>query len=156
MRDKSMGLYLKVNPPLRKRVDMEGLMARLSAGKVDWIETDHAPHTVAEKVGAPYMSGMPELDTYSAFVTKLIGEFRFPFSDILKITSQNAAASFGLGKRVIEKGEPATMTLLDMRPETVQKRTLRTKCGWSPYEGMEFPGRCKATIVGGNITYAER
>jgi len=153
MLDKTKGLYCKVNPPLRKREKMEGLMRLLAAGKIDWIETDHAPHTLNDKLNAPFLSGMPELDTYGNFVSKLIREFRFPFSDILRITSANAAGTFGLGKREIREGAPATMSLLDMKPETISRKSLRTNCGWSAYEGMEFPGRCRATIVNGKIAY---
>ncbi len=153
MLEKTRGLYCKVNPPLRRREEMEGLMRRLSAGRIDWIETDHAPHTLNDKLNSPFMSGMPELDTYGNFIAKLIREFRFPFSDIHRLTSANAAAAFGLGKRIIEEGAPATMTLLDMNPETIARKNMRTNCGWSAYEGMDFPGRCKATIVNGKVAY---
>ncbi|MED5078369.1 amidohydrolase family protein, partial [Geobacillus stearothermophilus] len=39
----------KMNPPLRSRADREALIEGLLDGTIDFIATDHAPHTAAEK-----------------------------------------------------------------------------------------------------------
>ena len=156
MKKKSRGLYYKVNPPLRMREKAAGLAAHLLAGRVECIETDHAPHLVREKLNAPYASGMPELDTFSNFVSLLNTQLRIPFGDIAKLTSLNAANIFGLGLRGIEHRNEADLTLIDMRPEVIKRGNMKTKCGWSPYEGMTFPGRCKAVVISGNIAYLEK
>ncbi len=156
MKRKSRGLYYKVNPPLRSEQAVLGLVRKLLIGSIDWIETDHAPHTINEKLNAPFMSGLPELDTYSNFIAALGRHFNVPWEDILKLTSLNAVKAFGLPKRDIAAGNAANMTLIDMNPETIQRKNLRTNCGWSPYEGMTFPGRCRATIIGGEIAFLRR
>jgi dihydroorotase len=156
MQKKSRGLYYKVNPPLRSRETVFRLVRLLLASKVDWIESDHAPHTLKEKLNAPFASGVPGLDTYSNFIAALNRHFNLPFEDIVKLTSLNAVKSFGLAKRGISPGNEASLTLLDMKPEMIKREKMRTRCGWSPYEDMTFPGRCKATIVDGEVAYLEK
>ena len=64
------GLLAKMNPPLRQAYDQQGLLAGLLDGRIDWIETDHAPHTVADKIQR-YASGIPVLPFYPRFVQRL-------------------------------------------------------------------------------------
>ncbi len=60
------GNILKVNPPLRDEPMRSQVWQQLLAGKVDWLESDHAPHTHNEKFrtegavpsGIPGLSGM--------------------------------------------------------------------------------------------------
>jgi dihydroorotase len=156
MKAKSRGLYLKVNPPLRSGKDVIGLTGHLVKGDVDWIETDHAPHTINEKLNHPFCSGMPELDTFSNFAAGLNRDFGLSWSEIAMLTSMKAEKVFRLKRRGTRPGNEATLTLLDLRPETIERKNLKTKCGWSPYEGMTFPGRCKATIVSGEIAYLDK
>jgi len=156
MKSKSKGLYLKVNPPLRSEEDRRGMMRALFTKKIDWLETDHAPHTAGQKLNSPFASGVPGLDNYANAVTSLNTDYGIPFPDLAGLTSLNAASAFHLGDMTLKAGNRANLTLIDMKPETFQRKSVRSKCGWSPYEGREFPGRCKATIVGGNVAYMER
>ena len=49
-------------------------------------------------------------------------------------------------------GNRADLTILDVK-HTIKTRSNRlyTKCGWSPYEGIEFPGTVRNTVVEGKI-----
>ena len=61
------GILLKVNPALRSRKIQEGLLEEFRQGRIDVLETDHAPHSLSEKTGKAfdskgnpvYMSGIP-------------------------------------------------------------------------------------------------
>ncbi|TFG63721.1 MAG: dihydroorotase, partial [Spirochaetales bacterium] len=55
-----LGPCLKVNPPLRPKALQEKMLEALLAGRITCIASDHAPHTLAEKLGR-YASGMPSL-----------------------------------------------------------------------------------------------
>lgn len=87
------GLLYKMNPPLRDKSDVEGLRRCIVEGKVDWIETDYAPHAVGEKMFEPYMSGYPSLYIYKDFVKNFlpgigVGEElikRMTFDNIYKV-----------------------------------------------------------------------
>ncbi|NCC65955.1 MAG: dihydroorotase, partial [Spirochaetia bacterium] len=55
-------LYAKVNPPLRSETERSALFAALLEGRIDWIESDHAPHSLRDKErgasGLPGFSGL--------------------------------------------------------------------------------------------------
>lgn len=73
------GMRLKVNPPIRERSMMLELRELLKQGKIDWIETDHAPHRPEEKKYDPqkpkdfFMSGIRSLDGFTDFLQKMKG-----------------------------------------------------------------------------------
>lgn len=68
----SNGLLYKTNPPLRSEIDVQGLRKCLKENKIDWIETDHAPHTLAEKLYAPYLSGYASLYLYGYLIKEFL------------------------------------------------------------------------------------
>lgn len=43
------GLFAKMNPPLRTEENRAAVFEGLLDGAIDWIESDHAPHTVKDK-----------------------------------------------------------------------------------------------------------
>lgn len=45
----TLGLIVKMNPPLRSEKDRSAVFTGLLNGEVDWIESDHAPHTREDK-----------------------------------------------------------------------------------------------------------
>jgi dihydroorotase len=68
--DRPDGLLLKCNPPLRP-APMPGLMLEaLLGGAIDWVESDHAPHTLADK-RERFASGLPVLPFWPRFVAVL-------------------------------------------------------------------------------------
>jgi dihydroorotase len=62
------GILLKVNPPLRPLPVPSLMMRKLLDGEIDWVETDHAPHTRADKLER-FASGFPGF----AFLPRFIG-----------------------------------------------------------------------------------
>ncbi|MEA2077694.1 MAG: dihydroorotase [Candidatus Marinimicrobia bacterium] len=59
MMEQKDGLLLKMNPPLRAKNTRDRLLQMLLEERIDWIETDHAPHLKQEKLEPPYASGIP-------------------------------------------------------------------------------------------------
>lgn len=140
---------LKANPPLRSEEDRGALLRGVRTGEVSFLVTDHAPHTLEEKrAGA---AGVTGLDDYAHVATWLIRREGVEPSTISKVACANPALFLGLRDRgSVAAGMRADFTVIDLHaPETVNGEALRTKCGWSPYEGREFPGRARWTIVGG-------
>jgi len=142
-----LGYLSNVNPPHMPEKDRAAVMDALKTGTIDMLATDHAPHTLEDKVKGA--SGMPHLDTYGPFVSWLIAN-GFSLKQIAKITSFNAANLLSLNNRArIKEGFLADLAVIDMQAEKVDK--LYTKCGWSPFSDYEFPGRIACTIYHGNI-----
>jgi dihydroorotase len=64
------GLLLKMNPPLRPRALQRAMLEALLDGEVDWVETDHAPHSLTDKA-VRHASGIPGLPFHPVFVRRL-------------------------------------------------------------------------------------
>ncbi len=145
----------QVNPPIRQsREDRLALIAALKNGEIDFLATDHAPHSIAEKEKGA--SGMPHLDTYGPFAAWLIKEHQLKPQDIARVCSYNPGkfisqfSNIQYGK--IEAGYIGSLTVLDLnQPIKIEKSMLKTKRNWSPFEGIEFPGRVVYTIIKGKI-----
>jgi len=83
------GLLYKMNPPLRDKEDVIRLRQYLKEGKIDWIETDHAPHAIGEKLFPPYLSGYPSLYLYRNFVDEFLPKMGADRDLIKKLTFEN-------------------------------------------------------------------
>ncbi|MBN1412500.1 MAG: dihydroorotase [Spirochaetales bacterium] len=79
------GYLYKVNPPLREKKQADRLFSLLFDGKIDWIESDHAPHTLSEKKRA---SGLPVIPIYPFLCTLL--KRKGMSDDILEELTHNA------------------------------------------------------------------
>ena len=90
------GLLYKMNPPLRTGRDVVGLREMVKRGKVDWIETDHAPHTREEKLESPYLSGHPTLEVYREFVEKFLPGMGLGQEQIEAMTHGNIVEVLGI------------------------------------------------------------
>ncbi len=64
------GIQYKVNPPLRQPEMPPLLLQKLEKGEIDWIETDHAPHALGEKIDCtgPCLSGLTSLHAWPLFL----------------------------------------------------------------------------------------
>ncbi len=155
-------LWLQMNPPLRGRSDRLAMIEALRTGEIDYLATDHAPHSLEEKNKG--MSGVPHLDTYGAFATWLTEEHGFTAPQIARVCAANPGKfvapylpmEYGSGFGRVEEGYVGSLTILDMNtPYRVTRDSLKTKCGWSPFEGVTFPGSVRHTVVRGRV-YSER
>ena len=159
-------LWLQMNPPLRGREDRLALIEALRDGLVDYIATDHAPHTIEEK--SQGVSGVPHLDTYGAFATWLMAEHDFSPIDIARVCAyhpglfvrdflpEDSGQDFGMGYGMIAPGYVGSLTVIDPdAPFVVRREAMKTRCGWSPFEGYTFPGRVHCTILRGKMYAAQ-
>ena len=89
------GLLWKMNPPLREPQSRDKIFQYLREGKIDWIETDHAPHSLTEKKEHPFMSGIPGLAWWPLF-EEYLRQHNFTDKQIERLTFSNALERFGL------------------------------------------------------------
>jgi dihydroorotase len=154
----------QMNPPIRPAIDRKLMMEALKNGEIDFLATDHAPHTQEEKLKGT--SGLTGLDTFGPFVTWLIEQGINP-KLIAKMTSENPGTFFnqfleswatlsrefklmGSGVGFLEKNYRANFTILNLnRSLTITKDILKTKVGHSPFENVTFPGQVEALFIGG-------
>jgi dihydroorotase len=145
---------LQMNPPLRDREDQQALISGLKKGTIDYLATDHAPHSIEERDKS--ISGLPHLDTYGNLATWLMAEHAFTPRDIARVCAFNPGRFINefcedkFGK--IVAGYVGSLTIINpSEPITIDRKDLKTKAGWSPFEGITFPGRVTHTIVRGKI-----
>jgi len=152
-----IGTLAQMNPPLRSPKDNEILWQALLDGVIDFIATDHAPHTLEEKAkGYPNTpSGMPGVETSLPVMLTQAMQGKCTIAQVSNWMSTAVTKAYKIpNKGVIAPGYDADLVLVDLdnyRP--VLREELQTKCGWSPFEGWQLTGWPIITIVGGNIVY---
>jgi dihydroorotase len=148
-----LGAYAQMNPPIRSAAHREGLWHWLGQGVPDVLGSDHAPHTIEEKA-KPYPaspSGMPGVQTLVPLMLDHVASGRLSLARFIDLTSAGPQRIFGLvGKGRIAAGYDADFTIVDLKKRwTVGRDWLASRCGWSPFEGMELTGKAIGTIVRG-------
>lgn len=153
----TIGTLAQMNPPLRSPHDNAVLWQALLDGVIDFIATDHAPHTLEEKArGYPNTpSGMPGVETSLALMLTQAMQGRCTVAQVANWMSTAVAKAYGIpNKGAIAPGYDADLVLVDLETyHPVRRADLQTKCGWSPFEGWNLTGYPVVTIVGGQVVY---
>jgi len=155
----NLGTLAQMNPPLRSPENNAVLWQALLDGVIDFIATDHAPHTLSEKAqGYPNSpSGMPGVETALPLMLTQAMKGKCSVAQVSNWMSAAVAKAYGiLNKGAISVGYDADLVLVDLnnyRP--VLREELQTKCGWSPFEGWKLTGWPVVTIVGGQVAYEQ-
>lgn len=158
---KEKGPYLKFSPVMHDKANQKRMWQLLEKGYVDYIGSDHSPYTKEEKrIGerdiwkAP--NGIPGIETSLAVFLNGVNEGRLTLNQLVKMTSKNTASIYGLApeKGSIIPGADGDFTIVDMNMEkSITSEELKSKCKWSPYEGIVLRGWPVMTIVRGEIIY---
>ena len=152
-----IGTLAQMNPPLRSHHDNDVLWQGLLDGTIDFIATDHAPHTLAEKAkGYPNTpSGMPGVETSLPLMLTQAVAGKCTIEQVSHWMSTAVATAYGIpNKGSIKIGYDADLVLVDIdHYHPVERADLETKCGWSPFEGWDLTGYPVYTIVNGHIVY---
>lgn len=147
----------KMNPPLRGKKDHKALIEGLLDGTIDFIATDHAPHTAEEKAEsielAPF--GIVGLETafpllYTHFVEKGI----ISLEELLGFLTKKPCDAFDLPYGVLEEGKLADIVLLDLNEEkAIDVSEFASKGKNTPFAGWNCKGWPVLTMVDGEIVW---
>lgn len=143
----------QMNPPIRDAGHVAGLWRAITHGVADVLGSDHAPHTLEEKA-RPYPaspSGMPGVQTLVPVMLNHVAEGRMTLERFVDLTSHGAQRVFGIaGKGRMAEGYDADLTIVDLKARrTLRHADMATRCGWTPFDGMEVTGWPVMTIVRG-------
>lgn len=135
----------RVNPPIRKKEDVEALIAALEDGTIDAIATDHAPHTEEDKKnGAPGMTGL-EL-AFGLCYTHLIRTKRIELKTLLRALAERPAELLGLSQGRLAPGMDADLAVADLgETYTVTPDALYSRGKNTPFAGEVLQGRIVET-----------
>lgn len=159
----------KVNPPLRTGEDLRALGEGLEAGFIDAIATDHAPHTLEDKLCEfdSAASGISGLETAFACLMSLTKGISFKAiisgltsgpAGVLRPGNKNSLPILRvpphLGSLAI--GAPADVVALDSEKSwKVDINGFLSKGKNTPLAGMMLKGKVIATFAGGKIAYMD-
>ena len=150
---KTFEAKFKMNPPLRSREDKEAVIEGLQDGTIDVIATDHAPHTLEEKLmpiqKAPM--GIVGFETSLGLcITNLVDRGYLTLSQVIEKLSLNPARILNIKQGNIKIGESANLTVIDPDVEwIVDAAKFKSKCKISPFDGKNLRGRALAVVVNG-------
>jgi dihydroorotase len=143
----------KMNPPLRPKSDLEGVLEGLRDGTIEVIATDHAPHSFDEKQveypAAPF--GIVGLETALGLVlTELFHKHVLSLQQIIEKLSLHPRRILGLPPVAIEEGAAANLTIFDPAAEwVVSPELFRSRSRNTPFGGMRLKGRPVGIINNG-------
>lgn len=150
-----LGSFAQMNPPIRSGAHRDGLWHWLRQGVPDVLGSDHAPHTREEKA-KPYPqspSGMPGVQTLLPLMLDHVAKGAMSLERLIDLTSAGVQRVFGLvGKGRIATGYDGDFTIIDRKGRfTITEDWLESRCGWSPFTGMELEGRVVGTVIRGHV-----
>lgn len=147
----------KTSPPLRSPKDREALIAGLKDGTIDMIVTNHSPHTEEEKRRgmevAPF--GIVGLETaFPLLYTQLVLKGEFTLEEIVNTMTRKPAACFDLPWGVLEEGQEADITVIDLETEReVNPDEFASKGKITPFKGWILKGWPVMTMVSGSVVW---
>ena len=151
-----LGAYAQMNPPIRSQEHVDALwLWGMQQGVADVLGSDHAPHTKEEKA-KPYPaspSGMPGVQTLVPLMLTHVANGRLSLERFIDLTSAGAQRVFGTAnKGRMAVSYDADLTIVDLKAKrTITHDQQATRCGWTPFDGVEATGWPMATIVRGRV-----
>jgi dihydroorotase len=136
------------------------MLAGLIDGTIDAIATDHAPHALFEKEVEfdKAAFGITGLEiALAATITTLYHTGKISLSRVVELLSANPAKIVGLdGRGTLAKDSVADVTIFDPKKRwTYDVTKTRSRSRNCPYDGMQFYGKVRATIVGGKVVFSD-
>ena len=154
---KKLGTYAQMNPPIRGVRHRNVLRKTLQKGQIDIIGSDHAPHLKSEKnqIYPNSPSGMPGVQTLLPILLNEVSKKKISLNEVVKLTSYNPKKIFKIkSKGLIKVGYDADLTIIDMnKTEKVLNKDMKTKCGWTPFNGIKLKGWPVGTIINGKVAF---
>jgi dihydroorotase len=149
------GMY-RVNPPLRPEQDRDGVTEALRDGVLDFVATDHAPHSLEEKE-LPFEEAAPGFlgheTAFPALYTELVRDGAISLPRLVEAMSCSPGRWVGQGG-AISVGGMADLALVDLSEQwMVSRETLLSRSSNSPYLGRVLTGRVVSTIVGAELVH---
>lgn len=153
----TLGNKIKCNPAIKAPHHKEAILQAVLENRIDVIATDHAPHTIEEKAQGYWQapSGLPLVQHTLNVMLELNKAGKISIERIVEKMSHAVADLFQISNRgYIREGYWADLILVDTNAQTtVETGNIYSKCGWSPFEGVNFQSSVTHTFVSGNLVY---
>lgn len=149
--------WIKWNPAIKTKADRDALRRAVRDKLITAIATDHAPHTIAEKLKGNYFntpSGAPMVQHSLVAMLEMASQGLWSYETVAALMCHQPSQLFGIRDRgYIREGYKADLVIVEKKAWTVQKDNILYKCGWSPMEGVTFQHRVCQTFVNGQKVF---
>jgi dihydropyrimidinase len=148
----------KINPPIRKKEDVEALWEGIKKGTITCIGTDHGSKLIKMKQGSIWEAslGFPGIGTMFPLILSEGMKRGLSLVKIAEICSSNNARTFGMFPRkgTICIGSDADLVVVDLeRSWMINPKILYELSDFTPYDGIEVKGYPLITILRGNVIF---
>ena len=138
---------------IRDRNEAQRAKIVLKNGYIDYVATDHAPHSFEDKK-LPYgkaPAGIPLIEHSFHMMIELYKQGHYSLGEVISYMSHKVADRFSIQDRgYIREGYKADFMMFDLDKTTsVSNKTEKTKCGWTPFDGCTFNSSVLGTIING-------
>ena len=138
----------EVRPRLATQKDVDALWENLAV--IDCFATDHAPHTLAEKDGANPPPGFPGLETALPLLLTAVDDMRLSLEDLVQKMYLRPIEIFNLPQ------QPQTWIEVDDHAVyEIQAAEMKSRCGWTPFQGWKVKGRVRKVVLRGREVYRD-
>ena len=149
-----------IAPPLRDRGQVDALWKGVEDGSVDTLGSDHAPHTLEEKLASSIWevkAGIPGLEVTLPLMLTMVRKNKLTINQFVTLLAEKPAELYGLVERgKIQAGKNADLTIVDYnRQFKIDAAKFESKAKFSPYNGWEVNGKVTKTIVNGIVVYED-
>ena len=146
--EKKLGPFGMMKPSLKSKKDIDFIWNDLN--HIDVIESDHAPHTVEEKKSEKMPFGVPGLETTLPLLLTAVFEKKLSINKLIEMCFENPKRIFNI------KTDDNTWIEVDEKEEyIIDNKNLKTKCGWSPFNGWKVKGRVKRVFIRGKKVFED-
>jgi dihydroorotase-like cyclic amidohydrolase len=132
----------------------------INDGTMHHLSSDHAPATIEQKIGVDFWEapfGLPGIDTTSSLLVDAALNNQLTIETLIEVYAARPALFYGLrGKGGLDLGDDADFVLVD--PEvrrTLTNDTIRSKAGWTPYDGRTVSGAVRFTYLRGRQIFGD-
>lgn len=142
-----IGAYMHMKPRPKTKRDQKFLWEHIDA--VDIIESDHAPHTKAEKESDNPPFGAPGLETSLPLMLTAESEGRITRQQLIDKFHTNPARIFGI------KPDDSTKVEVYMGEYEIRNEDLLSKSGWSQFAGWRVVGKVRRVTLRGKVVFED-
>lgn len=139
---KQLGNFGIVKPTIKSKKDQNALWEGIYDRTISVVESDHAPHTLLEKLSDQPPFGMPGLESTLGLLLKAVHDRRIKLERVKYLLYDSPQHIFSIPKQA--------ETFIEFDPERsyfLAGRELETKCGWSPFSGWKLYGKVEREVV---------
>ncbi len=158
-----VGVFAKINPPLRSPEDSLALWTAVRDGTVDTVGSDHGPYRPEEKAQSDIWLTPPGHPGVEVLGHSILGEAlagRISLSRAVEVLAEAPARIFGLAPRKGRVAVGADADLVVYDPTEVwtfhkEEQFSLARDNYYLYDKRQFKGRIRRTIVRGQTVYAD-